>query len=416
MFFATAVLVVCSVIPIVKKIAFKIGAVDEPSKRRVHSKTTARLGGVAIFLGIVACCVLAFVGVKYLKWEIPLSYNNSSGVNYIVAGFGALIIFITGVVDDMKCLPPKTKLILQIFAACVVCVSGLLFNRIYNPITESFIEFGWLSYPITIFYLVAFANIINLIDGLDGLAAGITAIAATTIFVFAIHQNKADAAILCLGIMGACGAFLLFNFNPAKIFMGDSGSLTLGFLLGIASLLAAARTAVVVSMLVPLMAAGIPIIDTAAAIIRRKRQNLPIDQADTGHIHHRLLKSGLSTKQTVLLMWAWTAFLSICGIIMTIVKDGLIDLLVLMIAIVFTAVVVFKLHLFEPVLKHHYNHRKKKHRKFRPTLYGLYNTKNSGKTTMQDDAVQNDEIANENSHNTNTKQEHKTPTVRRENN
>lgn len=295
-------LVVCAFVPFVKKIAFKIGAIDEPSKRRVHKKTTARLGGIAIFFGIVAACVLAFIGVKFLNWEIPLSYKNPSGVNYLIAALGTTVIFITGIVDDMKCLPPKTKLLLQIFAACIVCGSGLLFNRIYNPITESFIEFGWLSYPITIFYLVAFANIINLIDGLDGLAAGITAIAAATIFVFAINQDKADAAILCLGIMGACIGFLFFNFNPAKIFMGDSGSLTLGFLLGIASLLAATRTAVIISMLVPLMAAGIPILDTAAAIIRRKRDHTPIDQADTGHIHHRLLKSGLSPKKTVLLM------------------------------------------------------------------------------------------------------------------
>ena len=127
-------------------------------------------------------------------------------------------------------------------------------------------------------------------------------IVASTIFIFAITQNKADAAILSLGIMGACIGFLIFNFPPAKIFMGDSGSLTLGFLLGIASLLATARTAAVVSMLVPLLAAGVPIIDTLSAIIRRKREHIPIDQADTGHIHHRLLKSGLSTKKTVLIM------------------------------------------------------------------------------------------------------------------
>ena len=283
----------------------------------------------------------------------------------------------------MKCLPPKTKLIFQIIAAIIVCCSGLLLSRIYNPITGSFIEFGWFSYPITIFYLVAFANIINLIDGLDGLAGGITAIAACTILVFAIAQNKADAAILCLGIIGACVGFLFFNFNPAKIFMGDSGSLTLGFLLGMASLLAAARTAVVISMLVPLMAAGVPIIDTFAAIVRRKRENAPIDQADTGHIHHRLLKSGLSTKKAVCLMWAWTAILSICGIIMTVSESSLINIVVFIFAIGFTAIVVFKLHLFEPVLKHHYIHRSKKDRKYRKTLYGIYNQKSDKSPTIR---------------------------------
>lgn len=373
-FFASAI-VVFAFVPICKKIAFKIGAVDEPSERRVHKKTTARLGGVAIFLGICACCALAAVGVKYLNWQIPLSYKNANGVNYYIVALGATFMFIIGIVDDMKCLPPKTKLIFQIVAACIVCASGLLLDRIYNPFSNSFIEFGLFSYPITIFYLVAFANIINLIDGLDGLAAGISAIVAATIFIFAITQDKADAAILSVGIIAACIAFLFFNFNPAKIFMGDSGSLTLGFLLGIASLLATARTAAVVSMLVPLLAAGVPIIDTFSAIVRRTREHAPVDQADTGHIHHRLLRSGLSTKKVVLIMWAWTALLSICGIIMTVAQSGKIDLIVFIIALVFTVFIVFKLHLFEPVLKHHYNHRSKQDRIHRDTLYGLYNKK-----------------------------------------
>lgn len=374
-FFLAAVLVTITLVPLVKAIAFKIGAIDEPSKRRIHNKTTARLGGVAIFLGISACCGLAAIGVKDLGWEIPLSYSNANGVNYTIAAIGAIIMFVVGIVDDMKCLPPKTKLIFQIIASLVVCSSGLLFDRVFNPFTNSFVEFGLLSYPITILYLVAFANIINLIDGLDGLAAGITLIAASTIFIFAITQNKADAAILSAGIIGACLGFLFFNFHPAKIFMGDSGSLTLGFLLGIASLLAATRTAVVVSMLVPVLAAGVPIIDTFSAIVRRKRSNEPIDQADTGHIHHRLLKSGLSVKEAVLLMWAWTALLSICGIALTVIENPIIGLFIFLIVLITTTVIVFKLHLFEPVLKHHYNHRKKENRKERKTKYGMYNAK-----------------------------------------
>lgn len=374
-FFAAAILITIVLIPPVKKIAFMIGAVDEPSKRRVHDKPTARFGGVAIFIGICVCCGLAAIGVTKLDWKIPLNYETANGVNYYIAAIGTIFIFITGVIDDKRCLSPKLKLLLQIIAALIVCCSGILLNRIYNPFTEKFIEFGWLSFPITIFFLVAFANIINLIDGLDGLAAGIATIVASTIFIFAITQNKADAAILSLGIMGACIGFLIFNFPPAKIFMGDSGSLTLGFLLGIASLLATARTAAVVSMLVPLLAAGVPIIDTLSAIIRRKREHIPIDQADTGHIHHRLLKSGLSTKKTVLIMWGWTAFLSVCGIVMTVKRDLTIDIFIFSIALVFTAIIAFKLHLFEPVLKHHYNHRKKENRKKRETLYGMYNQK-----------------------------------------
>ena len=372
-FFAAALLVTVAIVPLVKKIAFKIGAVDEPSKRRIHNKTTARLGGVAIFIGICICCLLAALGVDKLDWQIPLSYNNPSGVNYYVIAAGTFFMFCVGIADDAKYLPPKTKLILQIIAAIIVCFGDLLLQRIHNPFGEGYLEFGWLSFPLTIFYLVAFANIINLIDGLDGLASGITAIVAGTVFVFAISQNKADAAILSLGIMGACVGFLFFNFPPAKIFMGDSGSLTLGFLLGIASLLATTRTAVVMSMLVPLLAAGVPIIDTFSAIIRRKRGHMPIDEADTGHIHHRLLKSGLSPKKTVLLMWAWTAVLSICGQIMTVTSSDAFAVFVFFIALIITVVIVFRLHLFEPVLKHHYNHRNKDNKKYRHTKYGMYN-------------------------------------------
>lgn len=152
------------------------------------------------------------------------------------------------------------------------------------------------------FYLVAFTNIINLIDGLDGLSSGICLITSITIFIFAAWTDKVDAAILSLAIAGACFAFLFFNFKNAKLFMGDCGSLTLGFLLGMASLLAVARTAFIVTMIVPILAAGVPIIDTTFAILRRIRGHQPIDQADTGHIHHRLLRSGLSKTQTVLVM------------------------------------------------------------------------------------------------------------------
>lgn len=375
LFFFIAAAVVCALVPFVKKFAFKIGAVDEPSGRRVHKKATARLGGVAIFAGISASLIIATVGVKYLSWQIPLSYYNSQHINYYVMILGAIFMFGVGVADDARYLPPKTKLLLQILAAVITCSSGLLIDRILNPFTGSFIEFGWLAFPITIFYLVAFANIINLVDGLDGLAAGISTIVAGTIFVFAITQNKADAAILSLAIMGACSAFLLFNFHPAKLFMGDSGSLTLGFLLGIASLLATTRTAVFVSMLVPLLAAGVPILDTLLAIIRRKKNHMPIDQADAGHIHHQLLKSGLSQRTTVLVMWGWTILLSVCGIVITVIKNPIIDIVVFTIALAFTIFMIIKLHLLEPILKHHYHHRKMKNRKKRKTLYGIYNRK-----------------------------------------
>lgn len=302
LFFFLAFIVTCALVPFVIWFSKKIGAIDLPSERRVHKKPMARLGGVAIFTAITLAVVCAGMGTKYMNWSLPLSYENTEGVNYIIAGSGVFVIFLSGVVDDIKCLTPKVKLFWQIVAAIIVCISGLLFSRIMNPFSGEFIEFGILSYPITILFLVAFANIINLIDGLDGLAGGISAITAFTIFILSISTDKADSAILSISIFGACVAFLIFNFHPAKLFMGDSGSLTLGFLLGVASLLATTRTAVFLSMMVPILAAGVPVLDTLLAILRRKRQHKRIDEADKGHIHHKLLQSGLSQRKTVLIM------------------------------------------------------------------------------------------------------------------
>ncbi|MDO5329655.1 MAG: MraY family glycosyltransferase [Coriobacteriia bacterium] len=373
LFFFASVIIVCAMIPVIKWLSYKTGAIDEPSNRRVHKKPTPRLGGVAIFVGIAGCVLLEYIGVEYLGWQIPLSYANDDKVNYFVAAAGVCVMFGLGVVDDIKCLTARTKFIWQFISACIVAGSGLLFYRIMNPFTGTFIEFGLFAYPITVLFLVAFANIINLIDGLDGLASGICLISATTIFIFAIFQNKADAAILSLAIMGACTAFLFFNFHPAKVFMGDSGSLTLGLLLGMASLLAMARTALFMSLLVPILAAGVPILDTVLAILRRTREHKSITTADKQHIHHRLLQSGLSQRQTVLIMWAWTAVLSVCGIVMT-EAQGALSIIMFILALGVTIYAVKKLHLLKPILKHHYNPRKKDNRVPRDPTYGIYDT------------------------------------------
>ena len=208
---------------------------------------------------------------------------------------------------------------------------------------------------------MAFANIINLIDGLDGLAAGITAISAMTIFVFSVLTARIDAAFMSIALFGVCVGFLRYDFHPASIFMGDSGALLLGFLLGIVSLFAVARSALFVSLLVPILAAGVPIIDTALAIVRRKRAHRPIDEADRGHIHHRLLEAGFSQRGTVLIMWGWTAVLSICAVFIT-ELDGFARIPFVLIVAVVTCYGVFKLRLLQPVLLHHYNPRGKRKR------------------------------------------------------
>lgn len=206
---------------------------------------------------------------------------------------------------------------------------------------------------------MAFANIINLIDGLDGLAAGICAISASTIFVFAIITHRYDAAVFSIALAGACVGFLRYNFHPASIFMGDSGALTLGFALGIVSLMAIARSALFVSLLVPVLAAGIPVLDTAFAIIRRVRAHKPIDAADKGHIHHRLLQAGFSQRKTVLIMWGWTLILALSGIFIT-ETTGLMRIPFLAIILGVTLYMVLKLRLLDPVLLHHYHPRGRK--------------------------------------------------------
>lgn len=356
--FVLAALATMALVPLARHLAIRLDAIDYPSARRVNTKPVPRMGGVAMLGGLLVTLLAVFLGMRFLGWTDPFEPHLPLSVNYVGVGAGVLFMFGVGVVDDIVNLKPKVKLAGQVVAACIVVASGLLLSSVHNPFGPGFVEFGWFAYPLTVFYLVAFANVINLIDGLDGLAAGITAISALTIFVFAMLTYRFDAAVMSIALAGVCVGFLRYNFHPASIFMGDSGSLLLGFSLGIVSLFAVARSALFVSLLVPLLAAGVPIVDTALAIIRRTRAHRPIDQADEGHIHHRLMQTGFSQRATVLIMWAWTAALALCGVLITRL-DGIPRIIVFIIAAVITAYGVLKLRLLEPVLLHHYSPRKK---------------------------------------------------------
>ena len=357
--FAVALLATIALVPLAKKMAVRLDAIDYPSSRRVNQKPIPRIGGLAILGGIGCGFIVLLIGMYFWNWRSPFTGPASMGINYLGVLLGTLVIFGVGFIDDVINLKPYQKLIGQIIAASIVAASGLLLSSIHNPIGTGFINFGWFAYPLTIFYLVAFANVINLIDGLDGLAAGICAICSFTIFIFAIMTNRFDAAIFCIGITGACIGFLRYNFNPASIFMGDSGALFLGFALGVVSLLSIARSALFVSLLVPIIAAGIPVLDTFFAIVRRLREHKRIDAADKGHIHHRLLQAGFSQRKTVLIMYAWTAALALCSIAIA-GFSGLWRWIPIVIAGLLTGYVVVRLHLLDPVLIHHYNPRKSK--------------------------------------------------------
>ena len=232
-------------------------------------------------------------------------------------------------------------------------MGGLVIGVIANPFEPGeFIELGWLTYPVTIIYLVAYVNIINLIDGLDGLAAGISCIASVAMFVLSIWAGRLDAAALACAIAGSTLGFLQYNFHPASIFMGDSGSLTLGFALGTISLLSVTRIAGLTTIIVPLVIAGIPIIDTFSAIVRRTRAHVSVGRADRGHIHHRLLAEGFDQKQAVLVVYAWTALLCAGALVMTQVTT-VPRICIFLVLLVASGAFANHLHLFEPVLRHH---------------------------------------------------------------
>lgn len=345
--------------PLAKRLAARLDAIDYPDNRRVNTKPIPRMGGVAMYLGICVSCVIIVVGVHWWGWIDPFRSILGFKVNYPVLFLGVTFMFAVGVVDDVRGLKAWVKFIGQVIAASIVASSGLLLSNIQNPFVEGeFIQFGLWAYPITVLYLVCFANVINLIDGLDGLASGISAISGATIFAFAMFAGRLDAAILCTLIIGVCLGFLRYNHHPASIFMGDSGALLLGLALGVVSLLAVARSTLIISLLVPILAAGVPITDTAVAIIRRLRAHQRIDEPDKGHIHHRLLDAGFSQDKTVAIMWLWTAALAVCSIVLA-ESEGIWRLVAIVLAAAITGFAIFKLELLTPVLKHYYNPRQR---------------------------------------------------------
>lgn len=276
--------------PFVKKLAKKIGAIDIPKdKRRMHTDSVPLIGGLAIFLGFLVSTVI------FTEIDIKI----------IAILSGALIMVMLGVFDDKYALGAKFKLMIQIIAAAIPVIAGVRIERIILPFLKSGgIEFGWLAYPITILWIVALTNAVNLIDGLDGLAAGVSAIASFSMFLIALMQGNYVIAVMSAALVGACCGFLPYNFSPASIFMGDTGSTFLGFVMASLSVLGLFKIHAIISFAVPFIAFGIPIFDTSFAIFRRIKEHRPIMSPDRGHLHHRLVDMGFSHKQAVLIIYA----------------------------------------------------------------------------------------------------------------
>ncbi|MCI3921372.1 undecaprenyl/decaprenyl-phosphate alpha-N-acetylglucosaminyl 1-phosphate transferase [Paenibacillus sp. TRM 82003] len=306
--FFVALLLALGVTPAVKRFAIKVGAVDAPNQRKVHTRIMPRLGGLAIYLAFVAALLVA---LPLIQGEKP----------HVIWGLllGGTIVTIVGALDDRFDLSPKVKLLGQIVAASIVVSFGVKVDFVTLPFGDG-TQMGWLSIPITIFWIVGVTNAINLIDGLDGLAAGVSAIATGTIFVLALIMGNVTVALLAAVLLGSILGFLFFNFHPAKIFMGDSGALFLGFSLATLSVLGF-KQATLISFVVPIFILGVPLSDTFFAIVRRTLNKTPISAADKNHLHHCLLALGLSHRNSVLAIYGIAAMFATSAVLLSTVAQ-----------------------------------------------------------------------------------------------
>lgn len=308
---AVAFLISFSATPTVIALAHKIKAIDIPKdERRVHKKPIPLIGGLAIFYGFVIS-VLCFAVIDRQVMGILL---------------GSVIIVTVGVIDDMRDLSAKLKLLFQIIAAAIVIYFGVEIEYVANPFAKWFgpqyINLGLWSIPITMIWIIGVTNAVNLIDGLDGLACGVSTIASVALLSMTLLSQNLNAAIITAALAGAGFGFLPYNFNPAKIFMGDTGSTFLGFVLACISIQGIMKMYALISIAVPVLILGLPIFDTLFAIMRRIAKKKPIMAPDRGHLHHRLLDMGFSQRQTVTILYTLTSILCLTAVVMSL-KDAM---------------------------------------------------------------------------------------------
>ena len=310
-----------AVTPLVKRLAQRVGAMDVPKdERRMHKIPIPRMGGLAIFFAFLIA-VLCFAGIDRELRGILL---------------GATIIVVLGILDDILTLNALPKFAVQIVAAVIAVLHGC---RI-----EHFMGFRlatWLSYPVSVIWIVAITNAVNFIDGLDGLAAGVSAISAGSMLVVALLVPDYNSAILLAAIVGACAGFIPYNFNPAKIFMGDTGSTFLGYILATLSITGLFKMYAIISFAVPFLILGIPIFDICFAFLRRIAHGQNPMKADRGHFHHRLIDMGFSQKQSVAIAYMLTGMLGLAAVLLT--SSGELKALILIAAIFIVSAIGFRL-------------------------------------------------------------------------
>jgi UDP-GlcNAc:undecaprenyl-phosphate GlcNAc-1-phosphate transferase len=322
--------------PAVIWLARQAGVVDYPGVRSVHRKPVPRIGGLAIFISSLG----PILSVLYLRNDIGAAFRDIHLQVVALVG-GATFVFLVGLADDLRRLPARFKFLAELVAAGALCAAGVRINDI--GITDSLVvSLGWLGGPLTLLWVVGITNAVNLSDGLDGLAAGISAIACGVIAVLAVHSGNVTMAVFALALVGSLSGFLVFNFNPAKVFMGDCGSLFLGFTIAASSVMCMTKSSAVIGLALPALALGIPIFDTLFSMLRRFLERRSLFAPDRSHFHHRLLDLGFRQRHAVMMIYLLTLLSTGLGLFMMVRRD-------LSALVVFGGILVLLLVLFRVV-------------------------------------------------------------------
>ena len=324
-----AAVVSFAITPLVKAFSVKVGAIDVPKdNRRMHDHPIPRLGGLAIFLGFMFAVVLM----------VPLNGPEQGML------LGAVSIVVLGVFDDIYALPAKLKFVVQIVAALVSVLAGNQIRILSNPNLFSenpvWVLDDWLSIAISVIWVVAITNAVNLIDGLDGLACGVSTISSATMLIIALLVSELDVAMIMGALVGACIGFLPYNFNPAKIFMGDTGATFLGFIMANMSIQGMFKMYTIISFVAPFLILGLPIFDVCFAVVRRVSKGQSPMQPDRSHVHHRLIDMGLSQKQAVGMLYVISAILGLSAVILT--TSGALKAMIFLVVMALTALMAWR--------------------------------------------------------------------------
>ena len=322
--------------PAVIRLAHRLSIADVPDVRKVHTRSVSHIGGVAIFLSMI-CLIIPVLLLPNVIGEAFRGILPKLIVLLSAAGF----MFLVGLIDDIKVkgLRARIKFAAQMSAAVVVCAVGIRIKSV-NVADWLTLDFGWFSWPLTLLWIVGITNAVNLSDGLDGLAAGVSAVACGVIAAFAIYSGQVVMAVLMLALLGSLSGFLFFNFSPAKIFMGDCGSLFLGFTIASSSLLCLTKSPVLVGLALPVLALGIPIFDTLFSMLRRFLERRSMFAPDRRHFHHRLVDLGLKQRQVVITIYVVTLLAAGLGMFMMVTRN--ISSLIVFLCILLLLLLVFR--------------------------------------------------------------------------